>query len=96
MQDQPLHPNPDLVADILGQRPDVISGSGSTSGNTGSSTGSEGSRPRPEENNPWRPPVQLPSISENGGQSPLTPVVPCGGPVIAKINEVDTLFSPGI
>ena len=36
-------------------------------------------------------PSFLPDI-DGGAQQPL---LPCGGQLIAKINEVDTLFSPG-
>ena len=73
-EDKPLHPDTDLVADILGQRPDVVM-----------STLSPIKDPRPP------PFMHLPSDQEGQNPSALS----CGGHLVAKINEVDTLFSPG-
>ena len=70
IQDQPLHPDPDLVANILGSRPDASS---STLADSLS-------------------PITTPKAP--GQTKPLLPSS-CGGEVIAKVNEVDTLLSPG-
>ena len=66
-----MHPDTDLVADILGQRPDV---------------GASSLPPPPIKDE--RPPTwQLPvSVADP---------VSCGGHLMAKVNEVNTLFSPG-
>ena len=82
MEDQPLHPDASLVGNILAHRPDGV----------------PTLPPRPLPTVPDlkpRPPSLLPSAIEEpstgGGGTDLA----CGGVVIAKVNEVDTLFSPG-
>ena len=71
VQDQPLHPDTDLVANILGNRPD---GSSSTLAES-----------------------LVPPIVTLNPPEAVESYVPqyCGGEVIAKVNEVDTLLSPG-
>ena len=83
MEDTPLHPDTNLVADILGQRPDVAA-----TPPTVASTASESEEQAPALTKPKpNPPHQyLPVSIENP---------PCGGLLMAKVNEVDTLFSPG-
>ena len=80
MEDTPLHPDTNLVADILGQRPDVAPTPPSVA-----STASESEEPALSKPKPNPPHQYLPSI-----ENP-----PCGGLLMAKVNEVDTLFSPG-
>ena len=83
MEDTPLHPDTDLVADILGQRPDVSISSEATP----KTTRTTASWNNPIENRPTsQPPFFLPSIQDDPS---------CGGLLMAKVNQVDTLFSPG-
>ena len=86
MEDTPLHPDTDLVADILGQRPDVAVPPRPSDATPKTTTTTMN---RPIENRPTtaQPPFYLPSIQEEPS---------CGGLLMAKVNEVDTLFSPGL
>lgn len=69
-----MHPDTDLVADILGQRPDV-----------GAPLVPRPPAPIKDQERPptWQLPV---SVADP---------VSCGGHLTAKVNEVNTLFSPG-
>ena len=86
MEDTPLHPDTDLVADILGQRPDVSVTPETTPKTTRITTAWN----NPLENRPISssqpPPFYLPSIQDEPS---------CGGLLMAKVNQVETLFSPG-
>ena len=75
MEDTPLHPDPDLVADILGQRPDVSV----TSETTPKTTRTTAAWNNPLENRPIstiQPPFYLPSIQDEPS---------CGGLLMAKV-----------
>ena len=81
MEDTPLHPDPDLVADILGQRPDVSVTSETTPKTTRITTAWN----NPLENRPISssqpPPFYLPSIQDEPS---------CGGLLMAKVNQVES------
>ena len=95
-----MHPDTDLVADILGQRPDAVP----TPVRPPTLSPPHHTRPqqppvavaRPGEENerPSHLPSFVPPNAVEADAQPLLPV-PCGGQLIAKVNEVDTLFSPG-
>ena len=75
MEDTPLHPDTDLVADILGQRPDVYV----TSEATPKTTRTTAAWNNPLENRPIstiQPPFYLPSIQDEPS---------CGGLLMAKV-----------
>ena len=98
-----MHPDTDLVADILGQRPDAVVPTPVRPPTLSPPHHTRPQQPpvavaRPGEEN--ERPSHLPSFvppnaaAVEADAQPLLPV-PCGGQLIAKVNEVDTLFSPG-
>ena len=91
-----MHPDTDLVADILGQRPDAVVPTPVRPPTLSPPHHTRPQQPpvavaRPGEEN--ERPSHLPSfVPPNAVEAAL---LPCGGQLIAKVNEVDTLFSPG-